>query len=431
MSSLMSPAFFNRGLAPALLTLGLVSPLLVVQARAQTINDPDLVVEQVVAGLSVPTAMAFLAPDDILVLQKEDGQVRRVLGEVLQPDPVLDVAVNFDSERGLLGIAINKQQPPRVFLFYTEAAGDGAAPQRNRVYRYIWDAGSSTLINRKRILNLPVTPGPNHNGGTLVIGGGKLYTVIGDLNRNNQLENYKPEPPENGGPPDDSGAIFRTNPNGSGAAGNPFPATCSVSTATSCSINGDCPIGETCLARLYAYGVRNSFGLAIDPVTGALWDTENGPTSYDEINRVHPGFNSGWEKIMGPNSRDPQGVGDLFHLPGSSYSDPEFSWSNPIAPTALLFPHGSNLGTAYDNVLLVSDFINGQIYNIPLNAGRTGFDFSAFPSLEDLVADNTTERNLLRLGRNFGGISDLKLGPDGNVYVLSLVNGAIYRIRSQ
>ena len=88
---------------------------------AQTLSDPGLVLSTVTGGLSLPTTMGFVAPDDILVLQKNNGQVRRVLNGTLQAQPVLDLHVNSNSERGLLGIAVNSQTPPAVFLYYTEA----------------------------------------------------------------------------------------------------------------------------------------------------------------------------------------------------------------------------------------------------------------------------------------------------------------------
>ena len=145
--------------------------------------------------------------------------------------------------------------------------------------------------------------------------------------------------------------ILRVRQDGAPAPGNPFTPYCSVSTTTSCTSNASCPGGETCqlqVARYYSYGVRNSFGLAIDPVTGALWDTENGPASYDEVNLVPPGTNSGWVPIMGPFSRNSSTLGDLFNMPGagSTYHDPRFSWLATIAPTAIVFPRQTSLGRA-------------------------------------------------------------------------------------
>jgi glucose/arabinose dehydrogenase len=350
---------------------------------------------------------------------------------------VLDVNVNDDSERGLLGIAINGESPQKVFLYYTEASGsDLGSPIANRVYRYEWNSGLGVLQSPQLILDLPLTSGPNHDGGVVLLGppgegsvadGRLLYTVIGDLNRNGQLQNNAI-----GAAPDETSVIFRVEQDGTAAAGNPFVPYCSVTTSQQCPGGGGCPGGETCItqvARYYAYGVRNSFGLVLDPATGDLWDTENGPNSYDEINLVAPGFNSGWNDIMGPDALDPQGIGNLFHMPGAgvTYSDPEFSWFDTNAPTAIVFPVGSTLGAAYDDVALVGDSNNGNLYRFPLNALRDGFDFTAFPDLQDLVAGDVTEQNQVRLGQGFGAITDLEMGPDGNLYVVSIF-GAVYRI---
>jgi len=232
--------------------------------------------------------MAFMGPVHIFVLKKDDGQVRRVIGGVLQPTPVLDVAVNQLSERGLLGMALHPafQSTAWVYLYYTESStgGDSQDPSEslgNRLYRYRWDGNA--LVEPQLILDLPIAPGPNHDSGLLTFGpDGKLYAVIGDLNRRGQLQNMPAGPG-----PDDTSVIIRLNDDGTIPSDNPF-----------FSLGGN-------WAKYYAYGIRNSFGLAFDPVTQKLWMTENGPDTYDEINLVDPGFNSGWVQIMGPDARSP------------------------------------------------------------------------------------------------------------------------------
>ena len=234
-------------------------------------KDPTLKVETIADGLSSPTSMAFIDKDHILVLEKE-GQVRLVSNGMLQQQPILKVQVDTTSERGLLGIAMIPKKSSNgdtVFLYYTESSG---GELRNRIYRYQWNGAN--LVNPTLILDLPALPGPNHDGGKLAIGpDGYLYTMIGDLNHRGQVQNIK-----NGPPPDSTGGIFRINPNDGSPANknNPF-------------------LIEASLNKYYAYGIRNGFGLAFDPVTKNLWDTENGPTQYDEINLVRPGFNSGWQ----------------------------------------------------------------------------------------------------------------------------------------
>ena len=419
----------------------LASLFLATAATGQTLSDPNLSVTTVVAGsLSQPTAMAFVAPDDFLVLEKA-GVVRRVKNGVLQPTPALTVIVNVSSERGLLGIAVNTEVPPKVFLFYSEAATQNGAPIANRVYRYTWDATTGLLASPLLVLDLPVTPGPNHDGGALLLGpagqdpgvgdGALLYAVVGDLNRNGQLQNNA-----TGADPDDTGVILRVRQDGTAASGNPFTPYCSGLPTRTCSNDGVCGGDGPCVlevARYFAYGVRNSFGMALDPLNGRLWNTENGPNNYDEVNRVAPGFNSGWNKIMGPDALDPQGTSDLWNVPGkaSTYSDPEFSWFLTIAPTAIALPVGSILGGDYDDKAIVGDFNTAQLYALPLDAMRNGFDFSGFPALADGVADDNAQRDQLRIGGGFGGsfngISDLEIGPDGALYVVSIA-GSVYRI---
>jgi glucose/arabinose dehydrogenase len=376
---------------------------------AQVVADSALHVRELVGGLSQPTAMAFIGLDDILVLQKGDGRVRRVVNRTLQADDVLNLTVESASERGLLGIAVhpNFVNNKFVYLYFTHSGATcGPTPPNppvNRVCRFVWDGDS--LVNPSLIIDLPGTPGPNHNGGTMTFGpDGKLYIVIGDLNRNGQLQNFSTGPA-----PDDTGVILRLNDDGSTPIDNPFFAQ-----------GGN-------LAKYYAYGVRNSFGLAFDPVTQRLWDTENGPGDYDEINLVPPGFNSGWERIMGPIQRDPQGAIDLVQFPGSAYGDPKFSWLRPAGPTALRFMDSSRLGARYQNHLFVGDINNGRLYRFAVNTSRDGFIFAA-PALSDLVADDDTELQETILGTGFGGISDIKVGPDGLLYVLSFGSGKIFVI---
>jgi len=251
------------------------------------------------------------------------------------------------------------------------------------------------------------------------------------LNRNGQLQNFA-----TGAAPDDTSVILRVRQDGTPAPGNPFSPYCSGATTQTCSSDGACGNNGPCVlavAKYFAYGVRNCFGMALDPLNGRLWDTENGPNNFDEVNRVAPGMNSGWNQIMGPDALDPQGVADLWNMPGavSTYSDPELSWILTIAPTAITLPVGSILGGDYDDKAIVGDFNNGQLYGIPLDATRNGFDFAGFPNLTDRVADNNAERDQLRIGSGFGGtfngVTDLEIGPDGALYVISL-SGSVYRI---
>jgi hypothetical protein len=165
--------------------------------------------------------------------------------------------------------------------------------------------------------------------------------------------------------------------------------------------------------------------MAFDPLTNKLWMTENGPGTFDEINMVEAGFNSGWRQILGPDTRDPQGITDLFVVPGSHYADPKFSWFDVVAPTGIVFLNSAALGQEYQNDVFVGDFNTGTLYHFKPNAIRDGFDFQG-AGLADLVADDQVELQELIFGTEFGGISDLKVGPDGLLYILSLTEGRIF-----
>jgi glucose/arabinose dehydrogenase len=401
-------------------------------------QNSGLRVELVTEGLSLPTSMAFIDKNNILVLEK-DGEVRLISNGVLQKHPALKVQVNTTSERGLLGIAtvngdggissrgdgdgyvktaersINRAtKTPKVFLYFTESKP--GKPLRNGIYKYGWDG--KNLVNQTLILDLPAEPGPNHNGGKLKIGPDHyLYAVIGDLNEGDSLlQNFK-----NGKPPHDSSVILRVNPNdGSPANNNPFLRN---------GVNSD----NNVLARYYAYGIRNSFGMTFDPITGSLWDTENGPDAYDEINIIKPGFNSGWQEVMGPISRSHVSEKDMVVFPGSKYTDPVFSWLPPIGVTAIEFLKSSKLGKGYTNNIFVGDINNGNLYYFEVNKTRTGLKFdnsraSVSGLLSDLVADDKSEISTITFGTGFGGITDIDTGPDGFLYILSYGNGSIYRI---
>jgi glucose/arabinose dehydrogenase len=182
------------------------------------------------------------------------------------------------------------------------------------------------------------------------------------------------------------------------------------------------PLGndtDPTLNKYYAYGIRNSFGIDFDPVTGNLWDTENGPAYGDEINLVEPGFNSGWTKIQGSaqtRQLDPASV--LVNIGGKgTYRDPEFVWNQPVGPTALKFLNSEKLGKQYQNDMFVGDIINGNLYHFKLNEQRMGL----------LVGKAAANPQAIVFGNGFGGITDIQVGPEGYLYILSY-SGVIYRI---
>jgi glucose/arabinose dehydrogenase len=350
-------------------------------------------------GLVSPTSLAFLDDNNILFLEKE-GNVRLISNGVLQSEPVLQIEqVESNNERGLLGIAYDGN---RVYLFFTESGAqvEGVSTEgevRNRVYSYAWDG--SSLTDPQLLLDLPSTPGTNHQGGKLKVGpDNQLYVVVGEMQREGQLQNFI-----NGPPPDDTGVILRVNPiDGSASIDNPF-------------VEG----GEEA-GRYYAYGIRNSYGFDFDPMTGKLWDAENGEDVFDEINLVEPGFNSGWKSVMGPiGSNTGVTESDLVNIPGSHYADPVFSWAESRGVTDIEFLNSSAFGSIYENGIFAGDITSGILYYFQPNAERTGMGLENDPLLNDMVADSDDELSGVTLGTGFTGISEIETGPDGILYILT------------
>ncbi|HKA46306.1 MAG TPA: PQQ-dependent sugar dehydrogenase [Burkholderiales bacterium] len=478
-------------------------------ARADTtplaILDPNLQVTTVIdTGLSQPIGIVFLGSvNDYFVLEKASGQVKRVINGVLQPTPVLDLAVNSNSERGLLSLVLHPNFPvtPFVYVRWTESSTTGSDSTvvsevpllGNRVDRFRWNPVASTLTLDSNLImlrarqsdNIAVTGHPgtqnaaengNHNGGVMRFGpDGKLYIFMGDQGRRGWMQNLANGPfltaPQVddtfGGPaPDDAhltGVILRLNDDGTTPTDNPF-------FAAGASMGGE--VGAN-IQKVFSYGHRNSFGMAFDPMSGSLWLTENADDAYSELNRVIPGMNGGWIQLAGPLSRmadwkfiettqfgsalqqvryPPTRAGytaafamsRMFMLPGATYVDPEFSWRYEIGPAGTTFVNGNALGPEYNGTLWIGSARafsqvggnGGSLYRIKLTADRLHVDVSADPLLADMVADNLfrpqkfdgTESETLQIGTGFGTTPSIEQGPDGNLYVVSITDNAIYKI---
>jgi aldose sugar dehydrogenase len=495
-------------------------------AHAQTTAPPEILdrslqVRTVVSGLTTPIGIAFLGRNDMLVLEKNTGRVQRVVNGSVT-GTVLDLGVNNNSERGILGIALHPRFPrnPGVYIFWTCRSSalptDPFFPDEercldanmfatdsdnvlqvpllgNRVDRFTWD-GSRLHYDKNLIMlrafqndNAPTPPGQgdestqpprgNHNGGVIRFGPDrKLYIQFGDNGRRGQLQNLEDGPggptradDQFGGPePDDAhltGVILRLNDDGSTPRDNPF-------FRAGARIGGE--VGAN-IQKIFAYGLRNGFGMTFDPFSGHLWEQENGDDSFSELNRVEPGFNSGWVQIMGPPERlrqfktiettvtpvppdpnaptgyfglqqlrwSPVNIADnarealrrLFMLPGAHYSAPEMSWKFEVAPGGIGFA-GRGLGDRYKGDLFMgaarAALQGGHLFRFNLSGSRRQIEVSD-RRLRDRVADNLhkfeiTESESLLIGRNFGVSTDVQTGPNGNLFIVSLSNGAVYEI---
>jgi aldose sugar dehydrogenase len=407
----------------------------------------DLQVETILSEMEAPVGMAFLGPDDMLVIEKNTGKVQRVVNGNISEEPLLDLDVANQVERGLLGVAVSENSTVSktyVFLYFTEAErgtgvgegededngegqvsnGDGGQPIGNRLYRYELSEDGNKLVNPSLLLDLPYQPGPAHNGGTVAVGGpnNNVCVVIGNLEvrpLNEGTGNNLAQNVLGGEKPDGRAGIICVTQDGQriiqdsledhgiGAGG----------------ILGD----EHPLDMYYAYGIRNSFGLAFDPVTGKLWDTENG--GFDEINLVEPGFNSGFSVITGSSLNDDNNgrfsEDDLVDFNGNGkYSDPELDIGQHMIPTAITFVNSDSLGEEYENDMFVASY-PGRIFHFDLDDSRTQLALEG--DLADKIADTEEELEGVTFAEDIGPITDLKVGPDGYLYAV-IFSGDIVRI---
>ena len=515
--------FFTAGIAGeqhGLFGTVTVNPSSLPPPEVPTMVDPSLKVTTVVSGLNQPTSMVFLGDSDFLVLEKATGKVQHVVkGAVV--GTALDLAVNSASERGLLGIALQPDfsHSHGVYLYWTQSSTGADSSNLaevpllgNRVDRYVWSPATETLAFDKNIIMLRAFQADagqpmrgNHDGGKILFGPeGKLYVQIGDQGRRGQLQNlpsgpFGPGQPDDqfGGPaPDDAhltGVILRLNPDGTAPGDNPF-ANVTTQDIAQLEQHAGVPLTSAQLSvvvtnihKIFSYGRRNGFGLGFDPVTGFLWEAENGDDAFDEMNRVTAGSNGGWIQIMGPLSRladykqietsftplqgnlpvagnvpfsaidptifipalqqvrwPPTLIADspgearhrLFVLPGSHYAGPEFSWKWAVAPAAIGFA-GSALGPRHAGNLFVGasrTFLDeGYLFEFKFDHSRRHFAFSD-PKLNDRVDNNDYkfdegQSESLVAGKNFGIATNIVSGPDGSLYVTSLTKGAVYMIR--
>jgi glucose/arabinose dehydrogenase len=471
----------------ALTAVAMSTVLVAAPAGAQggpVMLHPKLAVRTAGTGLVTPTTLAFIGRNDMLVLERTTGRVQRVRAGGAR-DTVLDLAVNFGGERGLLGIALHPRFPrnPAVFLYWTQSSTgtdtdvlSETSLLGTRIDRFTWN-GSSLTFDRTltRIRTIQHDAGQparaNHYGGVMAVGhDGKLYVFVGDLGRRGHLQNLPcgPTPgcpgrtvPDDqfGGPASDDahlgGVVLRLNQDGTAPADNPF-------FRHGARIGGETGAN---LQKVFSYGHRNGFGLAVHPRTGDVWLQENGDDSFSEINRVTSGMNGGWIQISGPVQRvaqfkeiettfggrslqqlrwPPTNIADnprtarsrLFTLPGSEYRDPEFSWKWEMAPGGIGFLDSRALGSRFAGGLFVGAATpalkGGYLFHFDITRdGRTiAVDD---PRLKDRVADNRAKHDIvesesLLVGRNFGTMTDIDTGPNGNLFVVSMTNGAVYEI---
>jgi glucose/arabinose dehydrogenase len=328
----------------------------------------DVRIETVLEGMHMPIAMAF-DPAGRLFYTEKDGNVRLFANGVLQPDPVITFKVNSAGERGLLGIALDPDFASNHFIYvYHTCDQDGGCPAlQNQVVRFTENNGTGS--DPITIFTSP-QDAPNHNGGNIHFGPDKmLYVSIGE----------NADPPNSQDLTATQGKMHRIRPDGSIPDDNP---TFNVPGA---------------LPSVYAYGLRNSFDFAFDPVVpGRIFASENGPGCDDEMNRIEAGNNYGWRPDYPCEDNSEAGP------------DPTYNSINPlwyirsadccVAPTGITVYTGNSI-PEWHNQIFMAVYNSGQLYRFVPNEDRTLV--TSVTSLHGVTA------NL-----------DVETGPDGALWYM-------------
>jgi glucose/arabinose dehydrogenase len=329
-------------------------------------------------GLEHPWSIAFL-PDGRWLITERPGRLRIVESGRLRPKPVAGLPpIHRQGQGGLLDIALHPEYASNGWIYLSYAApGDAVAGTEVLRGRLVGDR----MTNVRSIFRMqPKLDSPLHFGGRLVFDrAGDLYLTLGDRGRMAAAQDLG----------NHLGSVVRLHDDGRIPKDNPFVGRAGAR------------------AEIYSYGHRNIQGAARHPVTGALWSHEHGPQGGDEINILRAGVNHGWPVITyGVNYGSGAAIGEGRRKAGMA--QPLYQWTPSIAPSgmafydAAAFPHwrGNLLVGALKFQLLVRLTLDG----------------------ERIVGEE-------RLLEGIGRIRDVRVGPDGLIYLLTdAANGRLLRL---
>ena len=333
-------------------------------------------VERVVGGLENPWSVAFLPGGDLLITEKR-GTLRLVRNGQLVAEPIQGVPeVRASGQGGLLDVVLHPEYTTNkwVYLSYSKPGPRGAT---TAVVRGTFDG--SRLSDVKEIIEAKAwANGGAHFGSRLAFDPqGFLYITIGERgSRNNAQDNS-----------DHTGNVLRLHDDGRVPRDNPFVGQANVQ------------------PEIFTFGNRNPQGLAVHPVTGALYATEHGPRGGDELNRLLPGRNYGWpvttygidySGAIISELKTKEGIEDALHY-----------WVPSIGTSGLAIYNGDRFPR------WKGDFFAGGLVGEKLV--RLRFNGTRKVEVEDILD-------------GVGRVRDVRAGPDGYIYVL-LDQGSLLRLR--
>jgi len=357
--------------AMAVVLLGAACSARVGDASLDVAAGPTITATQVAGNLNFPAAFAFAPSGRIFYGEKNTGRISVLNPKTGRHRGFFRVPnVSSSGEQGLLGIAIPSGFPSSSPFLYAYATRTTGGALRNQIVRIkdVHGKGSNMTV----IFTSATTPGTYHDGGHIAFGpDGNLYAVVGESHNPSNAQDLRVP----------SGKMLRMTATGGIPKHAPLPGT-----------------------RIFAYGIRNSFGFGFDPKTGRMWESENGPECNDEVNRIVPARNYGWGPHETCSGRAPRNT----NQDGPNPNLPKLWYTPPIAPTGIAFCRRCGLGSASNGRLFFGAYNTGDIRRVSLTKSRLGV-------AKQVIAYHHSS-----------GVLSMQASPDGHLFFSD--GSGIYRL---